>query len=371
MKKEISLSVHLKKGQTKIRLSLETWRTTMLQKEVNIYNNENHSTLQNNNELLKEFGFSDDEIEKLHMLKLNGTINKDSIRVEQNEYEIEEYFNQLRKYICNPNNNNNSHISNEISEKLRYLNKADLSLDEYNNLPEHIQKLYNSYWPIQRDEDRINDENFILSLLSKYQKYISYISLNVKLTSKIDGKTNLLQLKASANDMNHIKISVTEELDDVAKGEKCNIIPINELSAEFETMFKDFDSSKLMSIQIPKNKVIEHIKQNYTKIIYHQELKPEVRKKQIELLKAIIGNENDIESIDDIKTKRTKEDIEILSLQDRITSDTQIIPNYNCILKFFSIDDNVKEYILQNKDANLTISELIQLLDILINKVKE
>lgn len=371
MRKEISLSVHLKKGQTKIRLNLETWRNSMLQRDIDVYNNENYYILQSNDKLLKEFGFSDDEIEKLHMLKLNGTINKDSIRVNQNEYEIEEYFNQLRKYICNPNDNNDSRISREIKEKLKYLNKANLSLDEYNALPEHIQKLYNSYWPIQRDEDRINDENFILSLISKYQNYISYISLNIKLTSKIDGKTNLLQLTTSADDMKHIKMSVTEKLDDVADSRKCNIIHINELSAEFENMFKDFDSSKLISIQIPKNEVIEHIKQNYTKIIYAQELKPEIRKKQIELLKAILEKENDIEYIDDIKTKLTKEDSEILSLQDRITSDTQIIPNYNCVLKFFSTDSNVQEYLLQNKDTELTILELIQLLNIIINKVKE
>lgn len=371
MRKEISLSVHLKKGQTKIRLNLETWRHTMLQREVGIYNDENYHTIQSNDELLKEFGFSDDEIEKLHMLKLNGTINKDSIRVNQNEYEIEEYFDQLRKYICNPNNNKDSRILNEISEKLKYLNKADLNLDEYNNLPEHIQKLYNSYYPIQRDEDRINDENFILSLLSKYQNYISYISLNIKLTSKIDGKTNLLQLTTSADDMNHIKMSVTEELDDVADSRKCNIIPINELSTEFENMFKEFDSSKLINIQIPKIEVIEHIKQNYTKIIYAQELKPEIRKRQIELLKTTVKNENDLKSIDDIKTKLTKEDIEILSLKDGIPSDTQIIPNYNCVRKFFSIDDDVQEYLLQNKDAKLTILELIQLLGIIINKVKE
>ena len=42
MRKEISLSIHLKKGQTKIRLNFETWRHTMLQREVGIYNDENY-----------------------------------------------------------------------------------------------------------------------------------------------------------------------------------------------------------------------------------------------------------------------------------------------------------------------------------------
>lgn len=358
MKKEMNLYVVLDNEGTKLILDINNISSI---RKIGIYKNKEFNVIENDDVLSKVFGFTDDEIETLFLLQHTGTINKNSIEVKQKNYMVENCYDYLKKYI---NSENNEPIPKTMQDKLKYLKKKTISLDEYSSLPEHIKKLYTMEYVIPYGAE-IDNGNFILSLISKYQNNITSIELNAKLTSIVRARDHSLKIKAVTDNIKHIPVYIKENLSDNID---YNIIPVADLGGEFDNMFKEFDTSKLMQIQIPKEEVIEHIQHNYKSATYYHSLKPEIKKKQIKLLQTITDAINDGKSADKVKEQLNEDDLHILSLQERFKSNEPTVPNYECIYKYEYIKDTIKDYTMQNKNGILELPDVIKLLDIIINK---
>ena len=170
------------------------------------------------------------------------------------------------------------------------------------------------------------------------------------------------------NTKNDFTVTVEEIIDDAIDETdmKYNIMSIDSINPEFKKVFENFDLSKIMKIQIPKDDVIAYIKTNCLKTICHYHLKPEILKQKNDLIKKLARNLYDTNTISNL----TKEEEEILKLEDsinaRITPDKPNPEYYECYYKGKFISQEGKDYAMQNEPNVLNLSDTLNLIETIL-----
>ena len=164
------------------------------------------------------------------------------------------------------------------------------------------------------------------------------------------------------NTKNDFTVTVEEMIDDAIDEAvmEYNIISIDSINPEFKKIFKNFNLSKIMKIQIPKDDVIAYIRQNYLTTVCYSKLKPKIIKQKNELIKKLAKN------LYDNILNLTKKEEEILHLDDNIQSDNPNLEYYECYYKDKYISQEGKDYAMQNEPSVLNLSDTLNLIETIL-----
>lgn len=365
---QITAYITLNKNDTSVQIKMESISGSQ---QILIYKNNQYLPAKeyyfNNTQkqILKDFGFTDEEIEKMYLLNYTATIDANDMLIKQNVFAIKELYKNLQKSIATK-----TPISEGDRQASEYIDKEEIDFSEYKNLPENIRKIYylesksikftNQY---KLTED-IFDENtkFLLSIIKKFKDSISRIIFDSKLTVWGNRADDIVKIAIVSNTANKFTITIKEVIDDNIDEAvmEYNIISIDSINPEFKKIFKNFDLSKIMKIQIPKDDVIAYIRQNYLTTVCYSRLKPEVLKQKNELIKKAT------KKLYDNILNLTKKEEEILSLDDNIQSDNPNLEYYEYYYKDKYISQEGKDYAMQNKPSILNLSDTLNLIETIL-----
>lgn len=322
--------------------------------------------------MLKESGFTDEEIEKMYLLNKIQSVDINDVRIRQNKIAVTKLYDKIQKYITGK-----EPLTEREMQALSYIDKETISFEEYKQLPEIIKDQYcltfnqNNFEGKHKSTTEVSTENikFLMSLILKFKNYISYIIFNSKLTAVRTSGEDILKVKISTDNINHIPVTIKENItNDAGYGDiNYTIIPIKELHREFAEMFKDFDTSKLTKVQIPKDEALKTVKTTYLKTKYYYQLKPEIVKQKEELVKNIAialcekKNKNSVANLID-------EAEEIINMPYYPETDNMDPKFYECYDTYKYIDKHVHEYTMQNEPCILPLSDAIRLMEIILTK---
>lgn len=317
--------------------------------------------------ILTDFGFTDEEIEKMYLLDYTATIDATDIIANQNTFAVKELYNRLQESIATK-----TPISEGDRQASEYIDKEEIEFDEYKNLPKNIREMYYLESKSIRFADKyklaedIFDENtkFLLSIIKKFKDNISRIFFKSKLIIARNRADDTVEIAIVPNTKNNFTITVKEMIDDAIDETdmEYNVISIDSINPEFKKVFENFDLSKIMKLQIPKDDVIAHIKKNYLKTVCCSRLKPEILKQKNELLKKLAQNLYDKDTISNL----TKKEEEILKLEDNIQSDNPNLEYYECYYKGEYVSQKANDYTMQNKPSILNLSDTLNLIETIL-----
>ena len=375
MIKEIDTSISLKINDIEINIDINKVHNLL---NISIYENKTHMQLNDyyfgyeQRQMLKESGFTDEEIEKMYLLNKIQSVDINDVRIQQNKIGVTKLYDKIQKYVTGK-----EPLTEREMQALKYINKETISFEEYKQLPEIIKDQYcltfaqNNFEGKYKSCTEAYTENikFLMSLILKFKSHISYMIFNSKLTAVRAGGDDILKMKLSTDNINHIPITIKENItDDAGYGDiNYNIIPIKELHREFAEMFKDFNTSKITKIQVSKDEALKTVKNNYIKTKYYYQLKPEIVKQKEELVKNIAialcekKNKNSIANLID-------EAEEIINMPYYPETENPDPKFYECYDTYKYIDKHVHDYTMQNNPYNLTISDTIKLIEIILIK---
>jgi hypothetical protein len=375
MIKEIDASISLKINDIEINIDINKVHDLL---NISIYENKTHMQLNDyyfgyeQRQMLKESGFTDEEIEKMYLLNKIQSVDINDVRIRQNKIAVTKLYNKIQKYVTGK-----EPLTEREMQALSYINKESISFEKYKQLPEIIKDQYcltfnqNNFEGKYKSCTEAYTENikFLILLILKFKNYISYMIFNSKLTAVRTSGNDILKVKISTDNINHILVTIKENItDDAGYGDiNYNIIPIKELHREFAEMFKDFDTSKLTKVQIPKDEALKTVKNNYIKTKYYYQLKPEIVKQKEELVKNIAialcekKNKNSVANLID-------EAEEIINMPYYPETENPDPKFYECYDTYRYIDKHVHDYTMQNEPYNLTISDAIRLMEIILTK---
>ena len=375
MIKEIDASISLKINDIEINIDINKVHDLL---NISIYENKTHMQLNDyylNNEqrqMLTKLGFTDAEIEQMYLLNKIQSVDINDVRIQQNKIAVTKLYDKIQKYVTGK-----EPLAEQEMQALKYINKETISFEEYKQLPEIIKDNYcltfnqNNFEGKYKSATEVYTENikFLMSLILKFKNYISYIIFNSKLTAVRANGDDILKIKISTDNINYIPVTIKENItDDAGYGDiNYNIIPIKELHREFAEMFKDFDTSKLTKVQIPKDEALKTVKTTYLKTKFYYQLKPEIVKQKEELVKNIAialcekKNKNSIANLID----EAEEIINMPYYPDTENPDPKF---YECYDTYRYIDKHVHDYTMQNEPYNLTISDAVRLMEIILIK---
>lgn len=316
---------------------------------------------------LTDFGFTDEEIEKMYLLDYTATIDTNDVIVNQNTFAVKKLYNNLQKSIATK-----TPISEGDRIASEYIDRNKIDFNEYKNLPENIRKIYylesksikftNQY----KFAEDIFDENteFLMSIIKKFKDSISRIIFDSKLTVWGNKADDIVKITIVPNTKNDFTVTVEEVIDDGIDEAvmEYNIISIDSINPEFKEIFKNFDLSKIMKLQIPKDDVITYIRKNYLTTVCYSKLKPEIIKQKNELIKKLAKNLYDNAAISNL----TKKENEILNLDNNIQSDNPNLEYYECYYKDKRISQKGKDYAMQNKPSILNLSDTLNLIETIL-----
>ena len=368
--RQIDTYITLSKNNTSIEIQIDTLNNTQ---KISIYADNEYIPSRKYyfdntyKQVLKDFGFTDEEIEKMYLLDYTTTIDANDIIVNQNTFAVKELYNNLQKSIATK-----TPISKGDRQASEYIDREEIDFNEYKNLPENVRKLYylkskslqftNQY---KLTED-IFDENtkFLLSIIKKFKDNISRIIFDSKLIVWGNKADDIIKITIVPNTKNDFTVTVEEVIDDGIDEAvmEYNIISIDSINPEFKKVFENFDLSKIMKLQIPKDDVIAHIKKNYLKTVCCSRLKPEILKQKNELLKKLAQNLYDKDTISNL----TKKEEEILKLEDNIQSDNPNLEYYECYYKGEYVSQKANDYTMQNKPSTLNLSDTLKLIETIL-----
>lgn len=375
MIKEIDASISLKINDIEINIDINKVHDLL---NISIYENKTHMQLNDyyfgyeQRQMLKESGFTDEEIEKMYLLNKIQSVNINDVRIQQNKIAVTKLYNKIQKYVTGK-----EPLTEREMQALKYINKETISFEEYKQLPEIIKDQYcltfaqNDFEGKYKSATEVYTENikFLISLILKFKSHISYMIFNSKLTAVRANGEDILKVKINTDNINHIPVKIKENItDDAGYGDiNYNIIPIKELHREFAEMFKDFDTSKLTKVQIPKDEALKTVKTTYLKTKFYYQLKPEIVKQKEELVKNIAialcekKNKNSVANFID-------EAEEIINMPYYPETENPDPKFYECYDTYRYIDKHVHDYTMQNEPYNLTISDAIRLMEIILTK---
>lgn len=375
MIKEIDASISLKINDIEINIDINKVHDLL---NISIYENKTHMQLNDyyfgyeQRQMLKESGFTDEEIEKMYLLNKIQSVDINDVRIRQNKIAVTKLYDKIQKYITGK-----EPLTEREMQALKYINKETISFEEYKQLPEIIKDQYcltfnqNNFEGKYKSCTEAYTKNikFLMSLILKVRSHISYMIFNSKLTAVRAGGDDILKVKINTDNINHIPVTIKENItDDAGYGDiNYNIIPIKELHREFAEMFKDFDTSKITKIQVSKDEALKTVKTKYLKTKYYYQLKPEIVKQKEELVKNIAialcekKNKNSVANLID-------EAEEIINMPYYPETENPDPKFYECYDTYKYIDKHVHDYTMQNEPYNLTISDAIKLIEIILIK---
>lgn len=375
MIKEIDASINLKINDIEINIDINKVHDLL---NISIYENKTHMQLNDyyfgyeQRQMLKESGFTDEEIEKMYLLNKIQSVDINDVRIKQNKIAVTKLYDKIQKYVTGK-----EPLTGREMQALSYINKETISFEEYKQLPEIIKDQYcltfaqNNFEGKYKSTTEVYTENikFLISLILKFKNYISYMIFNSKLTAVRTSGNDILKVKMSTDNINHIPVTIKENItNDAGYGDiNYNIIPIKELHREFAEMFKDFNTSTLTKIQISKDEALKTVKNNYIKTKYYYQLKPEIVKQKEELIKNIAialcekKNKNSVANLID----EAEEIINMPYYPDTENPDPKF---YECYDTYKYIDKHVHEYTMQNEPCILPLSDAIRLMEIILTK---
>jgi hypothetical protein len=375
MIKEIDASISLKINDIEINIDINKIHDLL---NISIYENKTHMQLNDyyfgyeQRQMLKESGFTDEEIEKMYLLNKIQSVDINDVRIRQNKIAVTKLYDKIQKYITGK-----KPLTEREMQALSYINKETISFEKYKQLPEIIKDQYcltfnqNNFEGKYKSATEAYTENikFLMSLILKFKNYISYMIFNSKLTAVRTSGNDILKIKISTDNINHIPVTIKENItDDAGYGDiNYNIIPIKKLHREFAEIFKDFNTSILTKIQVSKDEALKTVKNNYLKTKYYYQLKPEIVKQKEELVKNIAialcekKNKNSVANLID----EAEEIINMPYYPDTENPDPKF---YECYDTYKYIDKHVHDYTMQNEPYNLMISDAIKLMEIILIK---
>lgn len=375
MIKEIDASISLKINDIEINIDINKVHDLL---NISIYENKTHMQLNDyyfgyeQRQMLKESGFTDEEIEKMYLLNKIQSVDINDVRIRQNKIAVTKLYDKIQKYVTGK-----EPLTEREMQALSYINKETISFEKYKQLPEIIKDQYcltfnqNNFEGKCKSATEAYTENikFLMSLILKFKNYISYMIFNSKLTAVRTSGNDILKVKISTDNINHILVTIKENItDDAGYGDiNYNIIPIKELHREFAEMFKDFDTYKLTKTQVSKDEALKTVKTTYLKTKFYYQLKPEIVKQKEELVKNIAialcekKNKNSVTNL----INKAEEIINMSYYPDTENPDPKF---YECYDTYRYIDKHVHEYTMQNEPCILSISDAIRLMEIILTK---
>lgn len=375
MIKEIDASISLKINNIEVVIDINKEHDLL---NISIYENKTHMRLNNyyfgyeQRQMIKESGFTDEEIEKIYVLDKIQSVDIDDVKIRQNKIAVTKLYDKIQKYVTGK-----EPLTEQDMQALSYVDKKTISFEEYKQLPEMIKDNYcltfnqNNFESKYKSATEVYTENinFLMSLILKFKNYISYMIFNSKLTAVRAGGNDILKIKISTDNINHIPVTIKENItDDAGYGDiNYNIIPLKDLNHNFEEMFKDFNTSTLTKIQVSKDEVLKTVKTKYLKTKWYYQLKPEIVKQKEKLVKNIaraLCQNTDRNSVSNL----IKEAKEIINMPYYPNTDNPNPKFYECYDTYKYIDKHVHNYTMQNEPCILSISDAVRLMEIILTK---
>lgn len=303
----------------------------------------------------------------MYLLDQTQTIDVKDMLIEQNIFAVKDLYKKMQESVTVK-----KPISDNEREALQYIDKEEIDFEEYKNLPENVRELYylksksltftNQY---KLTEDVFNENTgFLLSIVKKFKDNISSIIFDSKLTTFGNKADDIVKIAIVSNTANKFTVTVKEIIDDGIDETvmEYNIISIDSINPEFKKIFENFDLSKIMKLQIPKDNVIAYIRKNYLTTVCYSKLKPEIIKQKNELIKKLAKNLYDNNAISNL----TEKENEILNLSSNITSNEPNLEYYECYYKGNYISGKAKDYAMQNKPSMLDLSDTLNLIETIL-----
>lgn len=301
---------------------------------------------------LKQFGFSEEEIENFLLVKKYGIANPNNIKMQLKITEYKQIISDIENSV------KNSILTNgflKISEQDKFLLNSKLpdtiSYSEYNTQPLNIQNLY-AYEPDSSSDN--GNLKFVLSILSKYSRYLqldnswpnikSYSTAYIEITNNNTDVTIIstfyftdegirLYFNAFAGIKNTNVTMCTNKIP-------ADMLDIKDIhtgkpTSFFKDLFASIHTSEYMD-HITTNKLSYYLKlNNVVTIRYKLKLKENIKTKISEILKRVV---NEYEINDVRRYKLSEKEKELINTLDTKWSD-KIEPNYICVGKTFKQND--------------------------------
>ena len=301
---------------------------------------------------LKQFGFSEEEIESFMLLKKYGIADPDSIKFQLKFTEYKQIISDIQDKI------KNSILTNgwlQISEQDKLLLNSKppetISYSEYKVQPLNIQNLY-AYEP-DSNSDNCNLK-FVLSILSKYSMYLKkdnswpdIQSYSVAIIEIKNNKTDVTIMPTFYFTDEGIRLyfQTIASIKNTDVTMCTNKIPADMLDIKdihtgkptsfFKDLFASIHTSEYMD-HITTNHLSYYLKLNdVVTIRYKLKLKENIKTKISEILKRVV---NEYEINDVRRYKLSEKEKELINTLDTKWSD-KIEPNYICVGKTFKQND--------------------------------
>ena len=329
---------------------------------------------------LKQFGFSEEEIESFMLLKKYGIADPDSIKFQLKFTEYKQIISDIQDKI------KNSILTNgwlQISEQDKLLLNSKppetISYSEYKVQPLNIQNLY-TYEP-DSNSDNCNLK-FVLSILSKYSMYLKkdnswpdIQSYSVAIIEIKNNKTDITIMPTFYFTDEGIRlyfqtIAGMKNTDTVLQTNKipADMLDIKDIhtgkpTSFFKDLFASIHTSEYMD-HITTNHLSYYLKlKDVVTIKYKLKLKENVKTKISEILKRVV---NEYEINDVRRYKLSEKEKELISMPDTKWSD-KIEQNYICVGKTFKQNDKYLDELCEEVPNLISEETMCKILTAIIN----
>lgn len=301
---------------------------------------------------LKNFSFSEEEIENFLLVKKYGIVNPNNIKMQLKITEYKQIISDIE------NNIKNSILTNEflkISEQDKFLLNHKppeiMPYSEYKTQPLNIQNLY-AYEPDSSSDN--GNLKFVLSILSKYSMYLKrdnswpdIQSYSVAIIEIKNNKTDVTIMPTFYFTDEGIRlyfqtIAGMKNTDTVLQTNKipADMLDIKDIhtgkpTSFFKDLFASIHTSEYMD-HITTNHLSYYLKlKDVVTTRYKLKLKVNMKDKINEILKRV-ANEYNINNI--YRYRLSEKEKKLISMPDIKWSD-KIEPNYICVGKTFKQND--------------------------------
>jgi hypothetical protein len=244
--------------------------------------------------------------------------------------------------------------------------KERYSYDEYLKLSPELQNYYYLCNPYNNIEWHLpEDIKYITDFMNRYKHLITDIEMTANLTSNDLFSRTTLNLETENNNKN-IVLKVNEVIpyktyntDEV----ECNIVKFDELNDTFNEFFNGIDSSKYIDVAVSMVDFKSTMDNEYKYASYHHKLNEDIIKKQQVIMDNITSNMatgNDNISISD-------EDRQILNLKQDLFNTTPKMPNYTQVRSYTDIRSDYTDYTMQNQPKEVKLNDLLELVMHILN----
>jgi hypothetical protein len=329
---------------------------------------------------LKQFGFSEEEIESFMLLKKYGIADPDSIKFQLKFTEYKQIISDIQDKI------KNSILTNgwlQISEQDKLLLNSKppetISYSEYKVQPLNIQNLY-AYEP-DSNSDNCNLK-FVLSILSKYSMYLkkdnswpdiqSYSAAYIEITNN-DTDVTIIPTFYFTDEGIRLYFQTIAGMKNTDTVLQTNKIPADMLDIKdihtgkptsfFKDLFESIHTSEYMD-HITTNKLSYYLKLNdVVTIRYKLKLKENIKTKISKILKRVV---NEYEINDVRRYKLSEKEKELINMPDIKWSD-KIEPNYICVGKTFKQNDKYLDELCEEVPNLISEETMCKILTAIIN----